>query len=273
MGASIDLSAEKSLQPDGSEVKYEWAILEKPDSSQLSIVEPTLLNTSIIPDKAGYYQFVFTMTDETNQAVSADTVGTFVSGNPIAYAGEDIAVELGERPTISGRQSSDPEDDRLTYRWTLVEQPTESTVELRFPTSSRPILDPNVEGVYAVKLIVSDGFSESKPDTVLVKVAPISTSLAAITNVDPAIKLFPNPSSDILNVQCADLPKSSAVNFVIYDFMGKPIVARTVFSISQEEIIQIPLPKDQFTSGIYFLRVDVEEDHRPYYLSFLVETK
>ena len=264
LGQPADLIAQGSLQPTNAAVIYQWSIFEQPDSSNLLIPSADSLNTSIIPDVAGNYQFVFTITNLDNEQTSTDTLDIFVSDNPVAIAGADISIDLGERPTISGRESFDPESDRITYDWSMVTQPIESTAELKFTTSSRPILDPDVTGIYAIELVVSDGYSESSPDTVLVNVG-LSTSIASIEESSTSINLFPNPTNDILNIQIKSPSLYRTATCTIVDLMGKVLNTQQLDFYSSQ-IISLSLDELGMVDGMYMLQLSTEEDmvHMPF---------
>ena len=61
--------------------------------------------------------------------------------------------------------SSDPEDDSLTYRWTLA-APDGSSTTLSDATIVNPTFIADVDGEYLATLVVNDGASDSDPDSV-----------------------------------------------------------------------------------------------------------
>ncbi|NJC28229.1 PKD domain-containing protein [Neolewinella antarctica] len=252
LGYALNLDGGKSIQPSNAAVDYEWSLAEQPVTSQLVIADADNSVVNIIPDVAGEYRFVFTLTDSVTQEVSTDTVNVLVSAPPVAVAGEDITVDLGARPAINGRSSFDPEGDRLAYAWTLVSKPEGSVAEVEFPTLSLPILDPDVRGTYALELVVSDKFNPSAPDTVLIKVGT-TTSIAAI-DAATSIRLFPNPSSEVLNVEFTGSITQRAVGLTILDITGR-VVATHKADLGGQKVIPFPLSPLNLTNGMYILRV------------------
>jgi hypothetical protein len=89
---------------------------------------------------------------------------------PVAQAGPDRDVTVGEWVTLDGRNSSDPDGNLSTYLWTLVSAPVGSIAALDNPTSVAPTFRPDLPGAYSIVLVVNDGQLDSAPDTVLVTV-------------------------------------------------------------------------------------------------------
>ena len=84
---------------------------------------------------------------------------------PTADAGEDQTVATGDTVHLNGSGSSDPEDEPLTYSWTLV-APDDSSTTLLDATTVNPTFEADVDGVYVVTLVVNDGTTDSDPDSV-----------------------------------------------------------------------------------------------------------
>lgn len=84
---------------------------------------------------------------------------------PVADAGADQEVAVGETAVLDGSASYDPDGDDLEYRWSLWGAPEGSTAELSSAGSDGAVLVPDLPGTYAVYLTVSDG-SEADVDLV-----------------------------------------------------------------------------------------------------------
>jgi len=80
---------------------------------------------------------------------------------PVADAGEDQMVQVGEAVTLDGRRSRDPDGDPLIYDWQQVDGP--AVLLLLNRTSATPSFIPKEEGVYHFTLVVSDGRADSEP--------------------------------------------------------------------------------------------------------------
>jgi hypothetical protein len=89
---------------------------------------------------------------------------------PVANAGEDQNVIVGEIVTLNGQNSYDPDGDIITYYWNILSLPSDSTVVLDDPASVTPTFVPDFPGDYIFSLTVNDGKTNSNPDTVTITV-------------------------------------------------------------------------------------------------------
>ena len=123
---------------------------------------------------------------------------------PIAEAGEDFVISLGQAVNLDGSKSSDADDNTLTYMWSL-SSPQGSTVNLNNSTSVMPSFTPDIVGDYTVSLVVNDGFNDSDIDAINISV--IATNVAPIANagveqsvnVGSFVSLDGSSSSDVNN--------------------------------------------------------------------------
>ncbi|MHC5062018.1 MAG: PKD domain-containing protein [Planctomycetota bacterium] len=85
-------------------------------------------------------------------------IGTY-NAAPTADAGpaQNIIV-IGTTVELDGSQSSDPEDDPITYLWTMMQKPAGSTTELSNPNSATPAFTADIHGDYSISLVVTDIF-------------------------------------------------------------------------------------------------------------------
>jgi hypothetical protein len=87
---------------------------------------------------------------------------------PIANSGADQTVYAGANTaSLDGSQSSDPDSDAITFKWSIIGGPAAGAA-LTNETTARPSLTASVPGVYTVRLIVGDGQLSSTPDDVTV---------------------------------------------------------------------------------------------------------
>ncbi|MCP5265609.1 MAG: Ig-like domain-containing protein [Burkholderiaceae bacterium] len=103
------------------------------------------------------------------QSLSELDSGVRPNLTPIADASASAdAVLVGQSLTLSGQQSSDPNGDTLSYRWSLTDKPAGSQATLAATDASQLVFTPDVAGSYTMSLVVSDGRYESAADTVTV---------------------------------------------------------------------------------------------------------
>lgn len=116
------------------------------------------------------------------QAVALDD-GTFLVGSarggytgdlnqpPIADAGPDqsLDVPVTQPVNLDGSASSDPNNDTLTYSWSLT-SPAGSGAVLSGASTATPSFVPDLDGDYTGTLIVNDGTFSSVADSVLISI-------------------------------------------------------------------------------------------------------
>lgn len=89
---------------------------------------------------------------------------------PTANAGQDQAAKVGDKVTLDGLLSSDPDKDPLRYFWTFASKPDGSQATLSDPQTPAAYFFPDVAGIYLAQLIVNDGTYNSDPATATVTV-------------------------------------------------------------------------------------------------------
>lgn len=102
---------------------------------------------------------------------------------PIANAGSSQSVSVGSPVNLSGLSSSDAENDNLTFAWTLVSKPSNSSATLSSSTSATPRFIADAAGAYIVKLVVSDGtLSSAEVGVTITATALVANNTAPIAN-------------------------------------------------------------------------------------------
>jgi hypothetical protein len=91
---------------------------------------------------------------------------------PVAHAGPDQTVVLGEPAYVDGGGSRDADGDPLAFLWTLSGQPPGSEARLLHATSAQALLSAYDPGTYTLSLVIHDGKVASLADPVQVTVVP-----------------------------------------------------------------------------------------------------
>lgn len=95
---------------------------------------------------------------------------------PEASAGSSRTASLGSTVTLDGTGSSDPDNDSLTYNWSIMRLPEASSLtnaDIRGRDSSTSTVLPDVSGIYLFKLTVRDRRGE---DSDLLKITVSETA-------------------------------------------------------------------------------------------------
>lgn len=157
---------------------YTWTVETAPrgslvDSDSLMMLQDHEHGEARLePDVMGAYVVsVFVSDPEGNSSDGDYLIITRGSGTepPLADCGESVSARVGDRVTLDGHGSNDPEGAELDYDWSLSSVPACSLgVPIDDSTSATPSLVPDCAGLFVVGLIVNDGDSWSNPDFCLV---------------------------------------------------------------------------------------------------------
>ncbi|MBW1876825.1 MAG: hypothetical protein JRJ84_00540 [Deltaproteobacteria bacterium] len=169
VGDVIQLDGSASFDPDGDEVGFLWEMMAKPASSNSTLINFRRADPEFYADRGGTYTVqlivddgLLTATDEVDVVIEAP------NDVPVADAGPDQAVSMGDTVQLNGDLSYDPDGGTLSYQWTLTSQPTSATASLTAANSPLPRFTAAVAGTYVAELVVNDGTFDSAPDTVRV---------------------------------------------------------------------------------------------------------
>lgn len=182
LGSKVQLDASTSSDADGDEMSFIWRIVSKPNGSAAALTSTTSVNPDFNADLEGAYEIELIAHDGAiSSAPNALTItATKNNLSPVAHAGMDTTVSVGNSVVLSGAQSYDSNDDPITYRWSWVNKPAGSAIAFSSVTNKAPRVTPDLEGVYVAQLIVNDGTVDSAPDSV--------TITATLSNVPPVAK-------------------------------------------------------------------------------------
>jgi len=177
VGKAVSLDGRRSASVNGNKITFFWSIQSAPVGSAATLVNPTSVRPSLTPDVAGSYQIQLIVNDGIANSLPATVTVTAFSPNapPNADAGFDQTAVVGQKVTLDGRKSSDLDDDRITYHWSLLSAPTGSTATLMDNTSVIASVTPDVVGTYLLQLVVNDRTADSAPSQVRVTVASSNT--------------------------------------------------------------------------------------------------
>ncbi|HPR61683.1 MAG TPA: Ig-like domain-containing protein, partial [Prolixibacteraceae bacterium] len=119
----VSLSGTASYSADGRPLNFLWTMVSKPQNSQSSLTNLYSAQPSFTPDMFGEYRISLTVNNGVNNSEAA--ILTINIGNmaPIANAGNDQTVLVGDIISLNGNRSYDPEGNDLTYTWKIASAP------------------------------------------------------------------------------------------------------------------------------------------------------
>jgi K319L-like, PKD domain len=168
LGSLVTLDGSASYDVDGDTIIYQWKLFPPPGSKTVLQTNKTSPIATFVADVQGEYTAVLVVADPWSSSADDRMLVSFTNLPPVANAGTNLTIDIGNTATLDGSGSSDPNGDRLTYRWGLVSSPAGSTAILGTPNSVTATLSPDIAGSYVASLVVNDGFVDSTPSNVTV---------------------------------------------------------------------------------------------------------
>lgn len=151
----------------------------------------------------------------------------------------DLNVTNGEVSFVNSTQNA------VSWFWDFGDGNTSTTVN---PTHI--YTQPGTYDVY-LQTTNSTGCSDATSKTITVVNFPVSTN--AIDELNKSVKIYPNPTNDILNIELS-LDKTTEVQFQLFNTIGQlALTANRQVSDNQ----RISLNLNDLPSGIYFLQIQV----------------
>ncbi len=147
-------------------------------------------STSISADISGLtasttYYYRIAAQNSSGTSYGSETTFITAASNvaPVANAGNDQTVCVGDTVTLDASGSSDADGDPITYSWAFTSVPSGSTAALSSSTTVNPTFVVDETGTYVVQLVVNDGTVDSDPVTIQIQ---------AITKEEMAVVVVQN---------------------------------------------------------------------------------
>ena len=148
---------------------YAWTLVTTPEGSSAVLSDPTVFNPVFTADLNGDYVVELVVSDGSNDSEPAYVTISAYDGNgpPVADAGANQNVTTGTKVTLDGSGSHDPDNDPLTYTWSLI-APDGSSAVLSGANEPQVSFTADLDGMYVAALVVNDGSADSEPATVTI---------------------------------------------------------------------------------------------------------
>lgn len=172
VGSEVVLDASGSHCLPAAPLLYQWTLISAPLGSTANISAPNAISPRFTTDLVGSYIFSLVVSDGYSSSIPDNVTINAISENnrPLAHAGDDLQMVLGQMAALDGSASSDPDNDPLTHTWTITSRPDNSLADLDEATSVAPGFTPDQIGSYTIQLVVNDGMDDSLPDSIVVTV-------------------------------------------------------------------------------------------------------
>ena len=198
---TVHLDGSGSSDVDGDPLTFFWELSAQPTGSTAILSDPSLVNPTFVVDLPGTYVVLLTVNDGTVDSDVDFLTITTVNSAPVADAGSDQTIFVTQMASLDGTNSSDVDQDPLTFAWSFVSVPTGSTATLSNPTSPTPDFTVDQPGTYVVQLVVNDGLVDSAADTVVINTqnsAPVAQAGADQTvPIGSTVQLDGSGSNDV----------------------------------------------------------------------------
>ena len=248
----IEPSVEHASASDFSRL---WYIVPSStnDRDSISIVDAdtgTAVETLPVPDALPgneYADYVFAgndsnllsilAVDDVNNPSSAVLIKRYATKavvadmSPIAVTDRYKTARVAETVTLDGTQSSDPQNDNLTFDWMLLSEPNGSQLMPTGLDTDTVTFTPSVAGVYGFSLRVSDGTHQSE-----------------IQSVD--VNVFENGQTLVHRIEggITDIEFSKSLNAFVY--LSDTDNLLNIMSMTDFSIRSVPLDRQSYTVGV-----------------------
>ena len=222
IGQLVTLDGSSSIDPEGQILSYEWS-LSGPTCSALGssdIYNGANVQPSFVPDCDGMFIISLVVNDGSQWSEPAICAVDVASQNrtPIADAGDSQNHGGCAQDTISlnAYGSYDLDGDPLTYRWSVLSVPADSTAtDANFSSTTSPEagFTWDVSGTYSFQLQVFDGVLWSAPDVVTHVIGNLEENIRPIANAGEnqtvSVSASCDSGSSYSSATCSDCPETS----------------------------------------------------------------
>ena len=266
VGSLVTLDGSASTDGDGNALTYKWSFASRPAASTAALSSTTAVRPTFTIDRPGSYVLQLIVNDG-KQDSAADTVTiTTQNSAPVANAGADQTVFIGDLVQLNGTLSSDVDGNTLTYAWNLMSRPAGSAATLSNPSTPTPRFTPDVAGQYVVELVVDDGTVSGTPDTIVITTRPANSAPIANAGADQTALLG---STANLDGRGSSDPDAGDVLTYAWSMLSRPTGSTATLAAADSAQPSFAVDK----RGDYVIQLTVSDGKASSYDTVLVTTQ
>jgi len=244
----VTLDASASSDANNDKLTYQWSIISSPAGFALTVNEAKAENAALIrpkftPTLTGTYVFGLVVSDGKLQSQKEVVTVTAVPLNyaPVAVVGPAKLVVTGSPVVLDASDSTDANNDKLNFLWTLISKPALSNVALTAATAAlvKPSFVPDVSGVYVFGLVVSDTKLSSQREVITITATPDNLPPVANAGIDQSVTLATPPTAVTLNGTASTDPNFDSLTYT-WTWLSQPAGSAVTFDVATS-------PKPKFT--------------------------
>ena len=254
----VTLDGSVSADSDGTISSYAWSQISGTGVELSSPSEQTTTFTS--PGVEGDLVFRLVVIDD-QSASDSDTVTISVVNtniDPVAIAGEDQIIGVGDPVTLDGSASTDSDGTISSYLWSQISGQAVTLSATNEATTT--FTSPTQEDILVFKLLVSDEFGGASSDTVSVIVQNTTASIDGVLFPDEVrlVGNYPNPFNPKTEI-VFEVIKRLEVGVSIYNVYGQEVWRKNLGKLDKG-FHRAPwsgkdIQGEPVVSGVYFYRV------------------
>jgi hypothetical protein len=172
VGTKVVVNGSASTNPSGNgSLTYQWTFVSRPPGTATRLTSSWGVQSGFTVDVVGTYILSLTVSNGVASSTADVTISTS-NVPPVANAGPDQFVNIGTLVQLDGSGSTDLNGNLLSYHWTLIGAPANTTATLSDNTAVNPTFTADLPGTFKWQLVVNDGVSNSTPSTVTITTNP-----------------------------------------------------------------------------------------------------
>ncbi|TAL68801.1 MAG: T9SS type A sorting domain-containing protein [Bacteroidetes bacterium] len=196
---------------ENDRLAYSWSVKTKPSGANPVIQKPTD-SVSVVTglNSEGKYIFEVSISDGVNTISKEARVNVYAVNQPPkpmdVHNRIPVMITLPCDSTAIRAGSKDLENDKITYRWSIINQPAGANAFIEDTTQAgTKVRNMSIAGDYVFQINISDGIN-TVYDTLNVPVYPINNNAPSISNIsaNPSKIILPADST-LLSADVADI--------------------------------------------------------------------